>query len=208
MVFTYYRIYVVASQQTRSLKMGVKQIEMSYIGGEGSAAEYRGGFILRMHRGGGAAANNSSQMCQPPVNSRQPASGTPVRTRVNQKLSFHSISEEKIAMPKVGSSEQCQLNTSKSTSERLSSIAINPKLSTSSDLGTVDFDANCVARSSTASTTSAAVAAATATDHLEPDNGRNYRNHHKANWSVGRRLAKLAKGKLFKTHFAIAVALV
>ncbi|KAF7490887.1 Dopamine receptor 4 [Sarcoptes scabiei] len=33
MVFTYYRIYVVASEQNRSLKLGVKQIEMSFIGG-------------------------------------------------------------------------------------------------------------------------------------------------------------------------------
>ena len=32
MVFTYYRIYVVACEQNRSLKSGVKQIEMSCIG--------------------------------------------------------------------------------------------------------------------------------------------------------------------------------
>ncbi|KAH9528615.1 receptor [Dermatophagoides farinae] len=86
MVFTYYRIYVVASEQNRSLKLGVKQIEMSYIGhmnadniglssqqanllhsNSGStnnissninnnADYYRSNFTLRIHRGGGAAA--------------------------------------------------------------------------------------------------------------------------------------------------------
>ncbi|KAJ6221561.1 hypothetical protein RDWZM_000106 [Blomia tropicalis] len=67
MVFTYYRIYVIASQQTRNLKMGVKQIEMSSIsdtgGTTGGGSNVSGcasssdpsnmeAFTLRMHRGG------------------------------------------------------------------------------------------------------------------------------------------------------------
>ncbi len=46
MVFTYYRIYVVASKQTRSLKLGAKQIQSTCDSGDNNA------ITLRMHRGG------------------------------------------------------------------------------------------------------------------------------------------------------------
>lgn len=44
MVFTYYRIYVVAAQQTRSLKLGTKQIH-------GCEGDDENGLQLRIHRG-------------------------------------------------------------------------------------------------------------------------------------------------------------
>lgn len=45
MGFTYYRIYVVAAKQMRSLKLGVKHVEGCNVGKES-------GLQLRIHRGG------------------------------------------------------------------------------------------------------------------------------------------------------------
>ncbi|KAH9416944.1 receptor, partial [Dermatophagoides pteronyssinus] len=58
MVFTYYRIYVVACEQNRSLKSGVKQIEMSCIGfGGGGGGHFNEQQIHSMNKN----AKNSSQ---------------------------------------------------------------------------------------------------------------------------------------------------
>ncbi|CAG2164749.1 unnamed protein product [Oppiella nova] len=60
MVFTYYRIYVVASKQTRSLKLGAKQIH--------SACDTSGNnnaITLRMHRGGKTIANSAQNNSRP-----------------------------------------------------------------------------------------------------------------------------------------------
>lgn len=53
MVFTYYRIYVVASKQTRSLKLGAKQIQTCDSGDSNA-------LTLRMHRGGKNVASHVS----------------------------------------------------------------------------------------------------------------------------------------------------
>ncbi|XP_054167218.1 dopamine receptor 2-like [Oppia nitens] len=55
MVFTYYRIYVVASKQTRSLKLGAKQINSS-----SDTLGNNNAITLRMHRGGKNVTNNSN----------------------------------------------------------------------------------------------------------------------------------------------------
>ncbi|CAG2110319.1 unnamed protein product [Medioppia subpectinata] len=60
MVFTYYRIYVVASKQTRSLKLGAKQIHSS-----GDTSGNNNAITLRMHRGGKAIANSALNNCRP-----------------------------------------------------------------------------------------------------------------------------------------------
>ena len=53
MVYTYYRIYVVATRQTKSLKLGAKQIE-------GTLNDNGDNITLRIHRGGNANASAST----------------------------------------------------------------------------------------------------------------------------------------------------
>lgn len=58
MVYTYCRIYVVASKQTRSLKLGVKQVELSSITNGGNSSDGKNSELtLRIHRGGQNAHN-------------------------------------------------------------------------------------------------------------------------------------------------------
>lgn len=154
MVFTYYRIYVIASQQTRSLKLGVKQIEMSSItdGGSGTSAEFQSGFTLRIHRGG-----------------YQINSGAPVLQKHHHNtINYHSVSHD-------------MLSLSKSESYDMKTSADNLPAGNHSEY---DYDG----------------------DRSQMDGNsqisRQLRNN-KANWSVGRRLAKLAKGKHNGNHFTL-----
>ena len=69
MVFTYYRIYRAAVAQSRSLRLGIKQVVMSSTGdlGKGATGSSSGGsapaetvelLTLRIHRGGRAASDS------------------------------------------------------------------------------------------------------------------------------------------------------
>lgn len=60
MVYTYYRIYVVATKQTKSLKLGAKQIE-------GTLNDNGDNITLRIHRGGNANVNASTCTSQGPT---------------------------------------------------------------------------------------------------------------------------------------------
>lgn len=188
MVFTYYRIYVIASKQTRSLKLGMKQIEMSSVGEAGGSGEYRECFVLRMHRGGAGRESGGSGSCATTSSATvpvcPPVSSQAHRSNQSSLQYHHSISQEKIVVPKT-STTSCHgsygINASRSISENLSAATIEHNLST--------YEKVCVHSSISAHTNFDNNSINTA-----QDNGNKFRNH-KANWSVGRRLAKLAKGK-------------
>lgn len=202
MVFTYYRIYVVASEQDRSLKLGVKQIEMSFIGENHSmgkmgtdtgtettspsssltnrksnnknvnskinvsSADYRSGFALRMHRGGGGGSSAI-------------VSGTKSVTNIKKRPD----KESRIELIK----KKCSSLTGRRSDDdnRFNSIST--------------YNKNAIKRISEDSTSF---------DVDDLDDKHQPHSHHKmTNWSVGRRLTKLAKGLDKFVFFSILIIL-
>ena len=156
MVFTYYRIYVIASKQTRSLKLGVKQIEMSSISESGSTSDANYGFTLRMHRGGYQMSNS----CSGTQKSNHHSHAHPnYHNNNNNTINYHSVSHDKLSLSK---SESYDI---KASVDHLPAVSHGGEYA--GDRSGLDSNSHA---------------------------SRNLRNH-KANWSVGRRLAKLAKGK-------------
>ena len=183
MVFTYYRIYVIASRQTRALKLGVKQIELSSVSndhhhggdhttGNGSECGSQGGgggaFTLRMHRGG-------YQLNSSLINYMNSTSNTTSSSTVTSGKPNHSNH------PSHPHHHPAIQHQQSSASNRSSHERLSKSESYDTELGTHCGEGNSSVRG-----------AAGRLNTVSSSSG------NKANWSVGRRLAKLAKGKAVK----------
>lgn len=196
MVFTYYRIYVVASKQTRSLKLGVKQIEMSGMG-ENSGTQGMidsTGFTLRMHRGGASGAtpvipnnNNYSCPCQQHLGGR---CHDPLKSISSTSTSdgyaggalrhLKSNTMDQIAKKSsIGSDNVCDCDTSMDTNVHPTNNKVDNRSKHKTGRSSLGVHSSLVD-----------------VNNIHPQTGgRHARNYKASNWSVGKRLAKLAKGK-------------
>lgn len=205
MVFTYYRIYVVASEQNRSLKLGVKQIEMSFIG--------------ENHSMGKMATDTGTETTSPSSSlTNRKANNKNVNSKINvSNVDYRSGFALRMHRGGGGGSSSSAIITgaksatnSRKRAEKESRFEMIKKKCSSftnrrsdddnrfTSISTAAFNKNALKRISEDSTSFDV--------DVDLDDKQQPHSHHKVtNWSVGRRLTKLAKGmdkfSLFNFYF-------
>ena len=186
MVFTYYRIYVIANQQTKNLKLGVKQIE---IGCESNSTEYPNsgtggpgggpggvtGFALRIHRGGYNRASTESELPHKCYNNLSET--TPI---ASIEKSFASIQHQQNQNHR-GNAATAGAGAAHNQHRTCSN--------TFSDPTTISTNTNRFINQAKSSSSSVPNSQTVQSSSNVPNS--------KVHWSVGRRLAKLAKGNVY-----------
>lgn len=127
MVYTYYRIYVVATKQTKSLKLGAKQIE-------GTLNDNGDNITLRIHRGGNANASASTCTSHGPTAQQQQAYNAKQKKYSTDSSDDHHfgdlIDENDSSTGKSGGSIKSNRNANKanwSVGKRLAKLAKEKK---------------------------------------------------------------------------------
>ena len=127
MVYTYYRIYVVATKKTKSLKLGAKQIE-------GTLNDNGDNITLRIHRGGNANASASTCTSHGPTAQQQQAYNAKQKKYSTDSSDDHHfgdlIDENDSSTGKSGGSIKSNRNANKanwSVGKRLAKLAKEKK---------------------------------------------------------------------------------